>query len=354
MINSITNGITGDWLVADECVSVEFNRVIGVSTTGVAAGLTFFTVKNDCDTVFLNDCEGVGPFGDHGYVFSNPTGASGPRLVRALNCFGELATNEGFVVSGGRDIHLQGCHAAVNSGMGFLQSGGTSITYLDCIALQNVEHGFHVTGGTYVTLSACKGSDNSSAVANTWDGLRIASDTTNVTVTGGCRFADYIFASAKQRYGISVGDVGTDYINIDETNTLSGVSGGLGNFSPGLNNRIYKAADGFTGTLTGCTTSPTGTVSFSLLGRQIVLNIPDLTATSNTTGCTITGGPERMRPIAARTAQCVVVENGVKTFGTAVIAPSGTIELFTGAASGAFTASGTKGSAACTITYTMS
>lgn len=350
--HSITGGITGNWVVVDECVSSYFKRVIGISTTSVAAGLTFFTLQNDCDTVFLTAVEGVGPFGTNGLTISNPTGATGPRLIRVLNSYFELAAGNGVLVSGGRDVHLQGVHSAVNTGHGFYQTGGTSITYLDCISLQNGTHGMYITGGSYTMVIGQKCSDNSATTANATDGIRVENNVTHVSFVSVIS-EDYIFSSAHQRYGISISDTGTDYISIDAASVFGGVSGAIGNFSPGLNNSIVKLGDGYTGTLTGCTTSPTATVSFSMDGRFITMSMPALSATSNTTACTITGGPQRMWPVAARTVVTRITDSGTTAFGTATIEVNGTITLATGAAGGAFTSSGIKGVVACTFTYPL-
>lgn len=109
----------------------------------------------------------------------------------------------------------------------------------------------------------------------------------------------------------------------------------------------------FTGTLTGCTSSPTGTVEYSISGDVVTLEIPAISATSNTTAATVTGMPTIIRPAAAQTMVAITTDNGTTTFGKLIIGTDGVITLHVGV-SATFTNSGTKGIAACTVTYRLS
>lgn len=88
----------------------------------------------------------------------------------------------------------------------------------------------------------------------------------------------------------------------------------------------------FTGTLTGCTTSPTGTFTWQRVGNLVTLNFPALSATSNATTLTITGLPAVIQPATlnqwVRMAS-VVQNNGVTVATTDVVfsALSGTIQF---------------------------
>lgn len=115
----------------------------------------------------------------------------------------------------------------------------------------------------------------------------------------------------------------------------------------------YYKEGTFTGTLTGCTTSPTLTISYVRVGNKVTLSIPNSTATSNATTCTITSTETAIRPLATRYGIARTTDNGVTGFGNTAIAVNGTITLYKDAASGAFTASGTKGVAACSISYIL-
>ena len=114
--------------------------------------------------------------------------------------------------------------------------------------------------------------------------------------------------------------------------------------------------DTFTATLTGCTTAPTATVQVVQQGSEVTLFFPDLTATSNTTSCTLTGLPAKYQ-----------IANGVNLFMDAVVtnnsvigeqmmsldSASGTITLYQGGLAAGFTASGTKGIRRQSRTYRL-
>lgn len=110
----------------------------------------------------------------------------------------------------------------------------------------------------------------------------------------------------------------------------------------------------FTGSLTGCTTSPTGTLKYSINGDLVTLEVPTLTATSNATTCTITGVPAEISPNNDQTVFGITTDNGVDGVAKIQIQASGVIALSKGATLGGFAASGTKGIGSSTFTYRRS
>jgi hypothetical protein len=112
----------------------------------------------------------------------------------------------------------------------------------------------------------------------------------------------------------------------------------------------------FTGTLTGCTTSPTATMYYSSSGNTCTISLPtNLLGTSSSTTCTITGLPAACTP--ARTQTCYApVENISSPTYAGNVQISGTTMTFgtglTGA--GGFTNSATsKGALTFTYTYPL-
>jgi hypothetical protein len=96
---------------------------------------------------------------------------------------------------------------------------------------------------------------------------------------------------------------------------------------------------------------PTGTVEYRTQGDIVVLEIPVITATSNSTSCTITGVPAAIRPTESQAIMNVVTkDNGVEAFSRMFVETDGTITLHYGLAA-VFTGSGTKGISACVVTY---
>ena len=103
-------------------------------------------------------------------------------------------------------------------------------------------------------------------------------------------------------------------------------------------------------TLTGCTTAPTSAAKSNTQGNQVSLEIPAVTATSNSTACTLTGLSAPLWPATAQTVPVNGIEdNGVVyAAGVAVIGTNGVITLKFNptailAPTATFTNTGTKG-----------
>jgi hypothetical protein len=100
-------------------------------------------------------------------------------------------------------------------------------------------------------------------------------------------------------------------------------------------------------TLTGCTTSPTATCTYIRRANSVTINIPNTTATSNTTAATLTGLLTRLSPVVAGTRMFVtpISNNSVVAMGLIYISSAGST-TFTLASDGSgtgFTALGSKG-----------
>lgn len=110
------------------------------------------------------------------------------------------------------------------------------------------------------------------------------------------------------------------------------------------------AQGSFTGTLTGCTTAPTATIEWQLIGKHVVLFIPSLSATSNTTDLTITGVPAVIRSSGGTGNICCpfLTDNSVVVdFASARLdAASSAITFLRGGNANGFSAAGTKGTPA--------
>jgi hypothetical protein len=124
-----------------------------------------------------------------------------------------------------------------------------------------------------------------------------------------------------------------------------------------INSVPIFASGTFTITMTGCTTSPTGTATWARAGSIVTLVLPVITGISNATTFTLTGLPAGIQPATVadqyqRLAICV--DNGANVDAIIrVQAGSGTLTL-NKASLAAFTNSGTKGlSAESAITYLL-
>lgn len=113
----------------------------------------------------------------------------------------------------------------------------------------------------------------------------------------------------------------------------------------------------FTASLTGCTTVPTVTATYSVTNNVATVFYPTLTGTSNTTACTITGQPAAIRPTTAHSGFFASVQDnsGIGGVGFVSIGTDGVVTLYATAAAAAFTAAGTKGIPnGFTVTYNLS
>lgn len=113
----------------------------------------------------------------------------------------------------------------------------------------------------------------------------------------------------------------------------------------------YKERGSYTGALTGCTTAPTAMIEYSVEGDIVTLELPALTATSNTTACTITVMPAAIRPVSAQTVFGVTTDNGSAGWSRITVGTDGVLTLGFGLASNTFTNSGTKGLQPGTVIY---
>lgn len=110
----------------------------------------------------------------------------------------------------------------------------------------------------------------------------------------------------------------------------------------------------FTGTLTGCTTAPTGTVYYVKVGDQITLDVPTFTATSNATTKTVTGAPAAIFPASTKNATSSVSDNGgANAFALINITTAAVITYFKDASANVWTAAGTALMNRFCVTYTV-
>lgn len=107
------------------------------------------------------------------------------------------------------------------------------------------------------------------------------------------------------------------------------------------------AQGSFTGTLTGLTTSPTGTCTWRRFGQTIFLTVPLISGTSNANTMTLTGLPAAISPTNQTQEMDVyrATDNAINAFDVAAIIGAGgtTLTFLKAASSVGFTAAGAKG-----------
>lgn len=109
----------------------------------------------------------------------------------------------------------------------------------------------------------------------------------------------------------------------------------------------------FTATGTGFTSSPTGSVIYSINGKTVTLDIPTITGTSNATTFTLTGAPAAVFPSADKDVVARITDNGGGAVGFARVKTTGVIEVYATIGGGAFTAAGTKAISPLSIAYSL-
>ena len=224
-------------ILMNNCVSDTFTEVVMFSTAG-QFGAEGVLVDYDCDTIMFMNSQ-VLHAGTYGWRCARTSGHTGPRLCRFTNCYAESCTNAGWMIQAARDVRLSGCHAAVNGGNGFEITGGDSVTVHNSLALENKQHGILVTGGSGIILEANTCSNNSQESNGRYSGIRMDNNVTGTRVVNN-RCGDFIFALAqKQKYGISVGSVGTDSLLV-MGNDLRGNAIGALDYSHGTNHVITR------------------------------------------------------------------------------------------------------------------
>lgn len=133
--------------------------------------------------------------------------------------------------------------------------------------------------------------------------------------------------------------VGEDILRIERNGTAMSV------FE--INGQPVYEVSSFTGTLTGCTTTPTATIAYARSGPMVSLTCnAGLSGTSNTNAMTVTGLPAALWPSLSQTIITRVNDNGTPSLAVVSISAVNGVMSFglgiAGAPTG-FTTSGTKG-----------
>jgi hypothetical protein len=110
----------------------------------------------------------------------------------------------------------------------------------------------------------------------------------------------------------------------------------------------------FSSDLSGCTTTPSVTITWVKSGSMAMLNLQaSVSATSNSTVADLNNLPVAVRPVNRQIVPARITDNSVTDWGIARIDPAGTITLFVGANADPFTSSGSKGIGASTLVYSL-
>jgi hypothetical protein len=252
------------------------------------------------------------------------------------NCNFEQNTISDLVVYGGvNGLNVIGCRSEGQNGNYSLNIQPTA---------PNIVRGFNLTG---YTIATDYGNCTPVALGGTVEGF---------TITGN-EFGYSSFIQAVELNGAGVAGVISGNAAIYAPRMVNANREGVYLFAnkngSGPFPDYFGVNNSFTATATGMTTSPTGSVKYSIVGNLVTLDIPIITGTSNNTTFTLTGAPSIVAPATEKDVLVRVVDNGTAVVGFARIKITGIIEFFASVSGTAFTNSGTKAVNTNSISYTL-
>jgi len=109
----------------------------------------------------------------------------------------------------------------------------------------------------------------------------------------------------------------------------------------------------FTTILGGCTTSPSGTVRYTVSAGIVCMSIPDLSGTSDSTLAFLDNLPPEITPAHDQSCMARIINNGVTAVGLVNVGIDTGITLYKDLDAGAFTNVGTKGVKFTNIVYPL-
>lgn len=279
-------------------------------------------------------------------IYTRKNGAgSGCNLIKVKDCIFNLNSLVGLDIGSGVKTSFQGCDVEANGTAADTTTGGMFVR-----ATVDDDIGFAIVEMDDMWFESNKGQPF--RVENT-GGLFLS--ISNSLFLSGEAFREILISGANRVSiencfspggGGDLWDITATYLSIKNSQVTTLTDTGVTyptyeNFSTSTANYIKGLTDSYTGTLTGCTTSPTATIFIAMQGNEVILNIGStIAATSNTTSCTITGLPARYRPTASRKVLVCSLNNGVEATMIGSVETDGSIHLRQDTT---FTAAGTKG-----------
>ena len=235
-----------------------------------------------------------------------------------------------------------------------IANGGTGLTTTPANGALDIGNGTGftratLTAGTNITITNSAGGISIAAAAGSPGGSTTQVQYNNAGAFGGISgvTTDGTRMTASTTIGVGAATPSTSGsgISFPATQSASTDANTLDDYREGS----------FTGTLTGCTTSPTGTIYYVKNGNTITLAINSaLTATSNSVAMTITGVPAVLRPAVANVIVVSLVQDvSSNSVSVGVVGTTGTMTFYKTADGGNFTTSGTKGWPSQNITYAL-
>lgn len=312
----------GLYITGTNCFSNSFEEV------------TIYDMGNEC--VLFENFTGGGQYMFNGCSFVKAvnsfviasTAATDSLVLECCN-FEQNTTTDMYVVGTVNGLSVIGCRSEGFDGNYLLQIAPTSPNYV---------YGLNVIG-MFVTTDA----GNSTPVY-------LSGDVKGFSITG-CDFGYTAFQQMVYLNGAGEAGVVSGNYAPNAPKVFNVARKGVTEFANYNSSGALHSS--FTATATGMTTSPTGTVTYTVIGNAVTMDIPVITGISNATTFTLTGAPTAIAPATDKDLLIRVIDNGSNFVGFARVKTTGVIELYASISGGAFTASGTKSVNTGSISYTL-
>lgn len=318
----------------------DFRR--GVSITGRLIWTNFSNIH------FVSCVNGVQAVSDHNVsqlAFRNCRFGSNTEY----GVYAEKTANDSFGA-----WHFDACTFELNGQNGFRSAGAVGFSGLKFTACYFEENAGSITAGSTNPRKANIFIDSAQCIGLAVDACALYGHGTstldwNIYVSS---------ATASGRIGPNrTGTATNGFANLPAgffVDPQDGNTNGLTLAAGSFDARQTEVSSTATMTLTGCTTSPTGTARFVRQNKIVTAYFPAISGTSNTTSATLTGLPAALYPTRDQTVPCLTRDGTVGlVVATATIGVSGVITLFSDAGGGGFASSGTKGILLQTLSWSI-
>lgn len=228
------------------------------------------------------------------------------RLAMSWNTNGQVVINGGSV-SGGGALLINLLGTTTN---GVLMTG-TAATFMQPLMVRNLSN-----ANTAINYGL--------EIANDTAGKELYFFNTSTTfntaiLTGIPALATCGIVALNNQFAISAGVGNQAHLLIDgvtNVTKLFEVTNNVGTPAGSMLQAATEESGSFTGTLTGCTTSPTVTINWRRVGTTVTLDWGGaLVAVSNTTACTVTGMPAALAPARLVQLSMLTQDNSVNIAG---------------------------------------
>ena len=289
-------------------------------------------------------------------IGSNPVVRIKYNDVRLIGCYWETQNNTKKaleILSPSQRVIVSGCSFADSGEVYIDTSNYVSINGCQFHDTYSSNRTLRVQGGAGAQVSGCL--FNLSSVSASV----VAISSSGNCLTTGNQFNNYFVGASLGSGTISsnsfanctTGATATGTTVLSNDNQFSGCTTNVSTSSTAT----AVAPSFFTATLTGCTTSPTGTARYEVNNGVATLTIPDMSGTSNSTSCTITGLPAALQTVNNQFGTpALILDNGTQSAEQVYVSGgTGTLVLRKNGSDTGFTNSGTKGVRGCTIVYRL-